>query len=87
MAGKIPMTKELFWNCLNICNIRFDIQKFDELWNKYPEYVKAFQDEYEKEFSDLNSPKRIKADLEWKQLKEKLIEKLGEDWVSKHCKY
>lgn len=45
LAGKIPMTKELFWGCLTVCRIRDDTKHFFEVWNKYPDYIKACYEE------------------------------------------
>ena len=86
IAGKIPMQKDLFWECLNIAYCRFDMKTYQEIWHSYPQYVKEFNEEYEREMSDSNSPKRKKADEDWKVLRAKLVEEFGEEWVKEHCK-
>lgn len=86
VAGKIPMTKSLFWDCLNTCWERFEENKFWELWNAYPEHVEAFLEQIEAERRDPNSLLHKKEEQEWKILREKLVQAFGEDWVTKHCK-
>ena len=86
LAGKILMTKELFWGCLDVAYARFDMETFKNIWHSYPQYVKEFNEEYEREMSDPNSPKKKKADEDWKELRAKLVEEFGEEWVKEHCK-
>ncbi len=52
------MTYDLFWECLNIAYCRFDMKTYKEIWHGYPQYVKEFYEEYEREMSNPNSPKR-----------------------------
>jgi len=47
MAGEIPMTKELFWDCLSVCRLRFEKERFWKLWNAYPDYVDGLRKEAE----------------------------------------
>ena len=52
MSGKIPMTEKLFWACLDVFFQRYEREKFWELWNKYPIYVRKNFEEWEERDED-----------------------------------
>lgn len=86
LAGKIPMTKDLFWECLNIAYCRHDMKTYWEIWNSYPEYVDKFNEEFDREMANPNSDLRKEHDAWWANLRSKLVEEFGEEWVAKNCK-
>lgn len=75
------MTKELFWSCVDTLYQRHEKERFWEIWNKYPEYVRAWYEAYEKDMADPNSHRRKEADAWWTDMKTKLEIAFGEDWV------
>lgn len=86
LSGEIPMTKELFWSCVDILFQRHEREKFWEVWEQYPEYVRQWYDAYEKRMADPHSPQRREADARWADMKNKLIRAFGEDWVNKNLR-
>ena len=79
LAGKIPMTKELFWGCLDVAYARFDMETFKKIWHSYPQYVKEFNEEYEREMSDPNSPKRKRLTKIGKNFGQSWLKNLGKN--------
>lgn len=81
LAGKIPMTRELFWSCLDVVHSRLDRKAFREIWSRYPQYVQEFHEGCKNELPGDNPP-----DGEWKELRSKLAKEFGEAWVKAHFK-
>lgn len=65
ISGEIPMTKELFWSCVGTLFQRNEREKFWEVWNKYPEYVRQWYDDYEKDMAVADSQRYEDADAWW----------------------
>lgn len=86
LEGKEEMTEEMFWSCLDVFFNRYEMERFWELWHKYPEYVNAHDERFERDMADPNSKLRKEHDAWWANMKPKLIEYFGEDWVKEHCK-
>lgn len=80
------MTKELFWGCLGVFFERHEMDRFWEVWHKYPEYIRQWNDAFDRDMEDPNSRRRKDYDNWWADLKPKLISAFGEDWVNEHCK-
>ena len=85
MAGRIPMTKELFWSCLETAYCRMDTLTIRMLMHTFHHYIQEYSNEYAKKMSDPNSSARKKADAHWAQLRQKLVETQGEEWVRENC--
>lgn len=83
LEKKIPMTEELFWGCLNVCYARCDTLQLRELLHTYPQYMKKFSEDYEKELND-NPELRAKEERDWKELRASLVEDFGEEYVREH---
>ena len=80
------MTKELFWSCLDVFFNRHEMDKFWKLWRAYPQYIQEKNEEFDREMADQNSELRKKHDEWWADLKTRLVEAFGEDWVKENCK-
>lgn len=39
MAGQIEMTYDLFWECLEVCFNSDNMEKYFEIWGRYPEHI------------------------------------------------
>lgn len=72
LKGGIPMTKELFWDCLSILWARQEMPRFWQLWNRYPEYVQQFKDAFRATMADPDTDLRKKHDEWWANLEPKL---------------
>ncbi len=83
LDGKTEMTEELFWSCLQTCYDSYNIQKFLEIWNRYPTYVQSYLDRINRELADPHSPIRIEEEKHWNELKAKLVAEFGEAWLAK----
>ena len=57
-----------------------------EIWNSYPEYVNEFNENFDREMANPDSDLRKEHDAWWAELKPKLVEEFGEEWVAEHCK-
>ena len=79
IAGKIPMTKELFRSCLDVAHSRLDREVFREIWSTYPQYAQEFREACKREISCSDS-----SDRAWTVLRSKLAKEFGEDWVRMH---
>jgi phytoene/squalene synthetase len=86
LSGKTEMTKELFWRCLDVFFKRHEMDKFWELWHAYPQYIQEKNAEFDREMADPNSELRKEHDKWWADLKPKLVEAFGEDWVKENCR-
>ena len=86
LTEKIPMTKELFWGCLDVYYLRHDMPHFWEIWNKYPQFIKEWNDEFDRDMEDPTSKRRQEHDIWWKNMRQRLIDAMGEDWVKENCK-
>jgi hypothetical protein len=82
MSGKIPMTEELFWGCMNVTYCRHD-GKLQWLMKTYPQYMKKFHEEYERERRE-NPELLVKEEQEWQELRQRLVDDFGEDYVREH---
>lgn len=78
------MTKELFWSCVDTLYQRHEKEKFWEVWNKYPEYVRQWYDECERGMADPNSQQHEEADAWRADMKTKFANAFGEGWVQEN---
>lgn len=39
LSGQIEMTYDLFWECLEVCFHKGNMERYFEIWNSYPEQV------------------------------------------------
>ena len=79
MTGKIEMTYDLFWECLEVCFHGDNMDKYFEIWNQHPEHIQELKRRANQE------PNRSRAQASWEKLKARLVEELGEDWVAENC--
>lgn len=86
LNGKIPMTKELFWECLDILYKRLEMEKFWGVWHKYPHYIQEWEEKIDRDMEDPDSQLRKEYDEWWAALKPELIEAFGEEWVRENCR-
>ena len=78
LAGKIPMTEDLFWGCLDIYYLRLEMENFWKVWNAHPEYVRRWQADIDEKMADPNSEIRKEADR-WKARITSILEKVMEE--------
>lgn len=83
MSGKIPMTEELFWGCMNVTFCRYDNLQLRWLMNTFPEYMRKFSEDYERERRE-NPELRAKEEQEWQELRQRLVDDFGEDYIREH---
>lgn len=81
--GKIPMTEELFWDCVDVCYSRMDNIQLKRLMKTFPQYMRKFCDDYERERRE-NPELSTKEEQEWQELRQRLIDELGEEYVREH---
>jgi len=81
MAGRVPMTKDLFWSCLDTAYCRLDTKNLKMLLRTYPQYMQEYREAAEREMADPNSPRRKKDEEEWARLRARLVEYYGEEYV------
>lgn len=86
ISGKIPMTKELFWDCMAKCHERYDSETRRKIWKEHHQYIEEFNAEFEREMADPNSELRKEHDAWWADLRSRLVEDFGEDWVRENCR-
>ena len=85
MTGQIPMTEELFWECFNVAWCRCHTTEFNELLEKYPQYVRKKFDELERERE--NNPQLAEQEEQyWLELRSRLVEAFGEEFVAENYK-
>ena len=83
IAGQIPMTEELFWECFNVAMCRCHTTEFDELLKKYPQYLQKRLDELESERR--GNPQLLEQEEQyWQELRARLVEACGEEYVTEH---
>lgn len=80
MSGKIPMTEELFWGCINVCYGRLDHAKLRWLLKTYPEWMRKFSEDYERELS-INPDLQAEEERERERVRGLLVEDYGEELV------
>lgn len=73
------MTYDLFLECLDICYREGDMKKFFKIWRQYPEHIEETWRRANEE------PYRSEAEAQWQELKGKLQEAFGADWVKENC--
>jgi len=83
MSGKIPMTEELFWGCMNVTHCRLDNVKLRWLLKTYPQFMKKFSDDYDRRYRD-DPVFREEQDKEWQRVRSLLVDDFGEDYVREH---
>ena len=83
MTGKIPMTEELFWGCMNTCYCRLDNLQLRWLMKTFPEYMKKFHDDYERRLEE-DEAFREEQKKESQRLKQMCLEEFGEEWVKEN---
>ena len=82
-AGKLEMTEDRFWSCLNTAWGRQDHKRYHWLISTYPQYVKQQQAEYNRRFeedADFRAAEEAKAE----RVKGILRAEMGEEWVKEH---
>lgn len=83
MAGKIPMTTELYWGCVNICYCRSDNIKLHWLLKTFPQFMREFNKDYERRMKE-DPEFRAEQEAESRRLKELCREEFGEEWLKEH---
>lgn len=81
MNGKITMTEDLFWGCMNVCWCRFDRIGMRWLMMKFPQFMKKFHEDYEKRLQE-DAEFRAEQEAESQRLKALCLEEFGEEWVN-----
>lgn len=85
MTGQIPMTRELFWECFNVAWCRYDNLQLRELVNTFPHFMKEKYDEIGKRLED--NPQLLEQEEQyWKQLRSRMVDEFGEEFVKEHYK-
>ena len=79
-------TQELWEAHLSACVQAGDVQQFNKLWNDHPYFAKQMMEEFDRQMDDPKSDLRKEHDRWWADLKSKLIEAFGEEWVKENCK-
>lgn len=82
----VMMTKEMFWECMDLCYSEGNMKKFWELWNEYPQYIQEIKDRYDIEMANPNSELRKREEKWFEETKARIAAELGEEWVKEHCK-
>jgi len=75
LDGKVEMTYELFLECLEVCAQAEDVNKYFEIWDKYPEIIEELS------FRGLISLNKSKAKDSWEKFKAMMREEYGEDFI------
>lgn len=83
LSGQIPMTEELFWGCLDVCYGRSDSLQLRQLLQNHPEYMRKYLADCERERSE-HPELRAAEEQEWLELKQRLIDEFGEEYVGEH---
>lgn len=83
MSGKIPMTEELFWGCMNVCWCRLDRTQLRWLMKTFPEWMRKFNEDYDRKLEE-NPEFREEQEKEWQRVRWLLVEEYGEEYVREH---
>ena len=83
MAGKIEMTSEIFWGCVDVCYCRCDNIKLRWLMKTYPQYMREFHEDYERRLKE-DPEFRVKQEAESRRSKELCRKEFGEEWLKEH---
>jgi hypothetical protein len=83
MAGKIPMTYDLFWGCMDICHCRLDRKTLRQLMNTYPQFMREQKERYEERLRT-DKAFREEQEAESRRLKQLCLEEFGEEWVKEN---
>jgi chorismate mutase len=78
--------RELYWIELERLYCGHDVGKFREHLRSRPEFFRERLAKIDAELDDPNSELRKQHDAWWAELKPKLVEEFGEEWVAKNCK-
>ena len=75
------MTKEEFWAELDQYWIKGDMERFGQLWHAYPEFVNERLDEIDQQLDDPTSELHKQHQEWWADLRPRLVDYMGEEWV------
>lgn len=78
--------RELYWLEFDRLYCSHDVGKFREHLQSQPQFFRERLAEIDAELDDPDSEIRKKHDAMWENIKPKLIEEFGEEWVAKNCK-
>lgn len=62
------------------------MDKFWDIWNRHPEFIQDSNAAFERGMADPNSELRKEHDAWWSNLRKKLVDSFGEEWVKENCK-
>ena len=80
------MTKDQFWTELDNYWVKGDMEQFWKLWHAYPEYVNEHLDEIDRQLEDPSSDLYKEHQKWWADMRPRLVDYMGEDWVKANCK-
>lgn len=81
--GRIPMTKELFWDCMTKCHIRYDSETRQKIWKEHHQYIEEFNQDYEHRLRN-DADFRAEQEAESQRLKALCLAEFGEEWINEH---
>lgn len=78
---QITMTQEIFEYCLDFYINLDERRKREDLMNEYPEFLKEYVNQIEKEISQIEVPEETPEQVEasWQKFCAKVRERFGED--------
>ena len=85
MLGQIPMTEGLYWECFNTAWCRCDNLTLRELLNKFPQFMIKKYEEIDRRLAD-NPNLLAEEEQYWKDLRSRMVEEFGEEFVKEHYK-
>lgn len=77
------MTKELFWDCMAKCHIRYDSETRRKIWQEHHQYIIEFNQDYERRLQE-DAEFRAEQEAEAQRLKALCLAEFGEEWVNEN---
>lgn len=84
LCGDRKMTYPIFKKCINTCIRIQDIQEFNYLLKKYPDFEKEFINDIDDDLKDMEDLPPLTKEQEkrlWEELKQKIRERFGENAI------
>ena len=80
------MSKEEFWAELDQHWVKGDMEQFWKLSHAYPEFVSERLNEIDHQLNDPTSELYKQHQEWWADMRPRLVDYMGEDWVKANCK-
>lgn len=75
LEGRIEMTYDLFWECLQVCFDADNMDRYFEIWDSHPEHIEELKRRSQEE------PNKSAAQASWERFKTRMREEYGEDFI------